>query len=110
MAINISFFRTPKHRVFHYTPRYYDETKERIRNTIDEIEREKAEKEGKPYKSDHYIPGKSIRGSMRDAEKYKKHAMKPGISKIIGWVSLIILFVLIYYFATYFGWFLDLAK
>ena len=27
--MNISFFKTPSHRVFHYEPRYWDERKER---------------------------------------------------------------------------------
>lgn len=111
MGINISFFRTPKHRVFHYTPIYYDETKERIQGLVDEAKREKAEKEGLPYKKETYIPGKNIRGSIRySTERNSRHDMSKKVSSIVGYVTLIILFVLIYYFANYFGWFLSLIK
>jgi|SRR5574344_2796182 hypothetical protein len=111
MGINISFFKTPKHRVFHYTPIYYDETRERIHGLEEEAKREKAKKEGKPYQSDNYIPGKKIRGSIRySSERNSRHDMSGKVSKIVGYVTLLILFILIYYFANYFGWFLDLLK
>lgn len=108
MGFRLSFFKTPKHRVFNYTPIFYDERKERMQERLDAIEKEKAEQEGREWKNERYIPGRNIRGKMRDAmENNKRHAMSPSLSKIVGLVSVGILFVLIYYFANYFGWFMN---
>ena len=108
MGLRISFFKTPKHRVFNYTPIYYDERKERMQERLDAIAKEKAEKEGIEWKNKRYVPGRNIRGKMREnMEKNKRHSMSPSVSKIVGLVSLVVLFVLIYYFANYFGWFMN---
>ena len=85
MGLRISFFKTPKHRVFNYTPIYYDERKERMQERLDAIEKEKAEKEGREWKNERYVPGRNIRGKMRDnMEKNKRHSMSPSVSKIDG--------------------------
>lgn len=108
MGINISFFKTPRHRVFHYEPLYYDEKKEHREELMEEIEKEKAQKEGREWKDTHYYAGKHIRGKIRESsEKYHRHAMKDSVSKIIGIVSLVILFILIYYFAQYYTIFIQ---
>ena len=44
--MNISFFKTPSHRVFHYEPRYWDERKERREQVRQDALREKALREG----------------------------------------------------------------
>lgn len=111
MGLRISFFKTPKHRVFNYSPIFYDERKEKLQERIakiqDEMEREKAEKEGLEWENKRYIPGKNIRGKFRESrENNRRHAMKTSTSKIIGLISIGILFVLIYYFANYFDWFM----
>ena len=63
MGIRLSFFKTPQHRVFNYTPIYYDERKERMQERLDAIEKEKAEKEGREWKNERYIPGRNIKGN-----------------------------------------------
>ncbi len=111
MGLKISFFKTPKHRVFHYEPIYYDERKEHREELIEEIKKEKALREGKEYVNEKYIPGRNIRGKMRNfTENNSRHDMKASTTRIISLVSLVVLFILIYYFATYFGWFLSLVK
>jgi hypothetical protein len=71
-------------------------------------EKEKAEKEGREWKNERYIPGRNIRGKIREnMDNNKRHSMSPSLSKIVALVSMVILFVLIYYFANYFGWFMN---
>lgn len=109
MGFRLSFFKTPKHRVFNYQPIFYDERKERMQERLEAIEKEKAEKEGRAYHSERYIPGKNIRGKMREArDNNKRHAMSPSLSRVVGLLSVAILFVLIYYLANYFGWFMNI--
>ncbi len=107
MALKISFFSTPKHRVFHYEPLYYDENKERRELLLQDIEREKAIKEGRVFENDKYRPGQHLRGKLRNSsDDHKRHAMKSSTKKIITLVTLVVLFVLIYYFAQYYSWIL----
>ena len=54
MGIRLSFFKTPKHKVFNYIPIYYDERKERMQERLDAIEKEKAEKEGREWKNESF--------------------------------------------------------
>ena len=61
--MNISFFKTPEHRVFHYEPRYWDERKEHREQVKNEALREKAMREGKEWKDEAYKPGMYISGS-----------------------------------------------
>lgn len=111
MGLKISFFKTPQHRVFHYEPRYWDERKERMEERYKEAEREKALKEGRPWKDENYVPGQNIRGKMKElADANKHHAVKPVISRVITAITLVLLFVLLYYVADYFGWFLEILK
>lgn len=82
-----------------------------MQERLDAIAREKAEKKGIEWKNERYVPGRNIRGKMREnMEKNKRHSMSPSISRIVGLVSLAILFVLIYYFANYFGWFMNVLQ
>lgn len=111
MGINISFFKTAKHKVFNYQPLYYDERKEHIDELKKEIEKEKAAKEGKVIENKEYVPGENLRGNLRNAiEHNRKHSLKPSTSKIIAFVTLLIFFVLLIYFAQYFGLFLKLLN
>ncbi|HIT47950.1 MAG TPA: hypothetical protein IAC34_00445 [Candidatus Coprenecus stercoripullorum] len=107
MALNISFFKTPKHRVFTYTPLYYDERKERREQVKDEALREKAMREGREWKDDRYYTGKYIRGKIQEASRNnRRHALGANANKIVGWVSMIIFFIMLIYFAKYFQAFL----
>ena len=51
MGLFSTFFKPPKHRVFDFKPRYYDEIKDRQEKRFAQLEREKIleEKYGKQY-------------------------------------------------------------
>jgi len=112
----ISFFRTPEHRVFHYTPRYYDEKKEHLQELYKKYGKDK---NGKPIegiaqnedpsaareieeaeKKSEYVPGASIRGSFsRGHEEHLKQAGNQGVKRVITLVTLVIILVAVYFLA-----------
>lgn len=109
--MGISFFKTPKHRVFNYTPLYYDERKEHREKVKEEALREKAIREGKEWKDENYKPGKYLSGTWQEAaQKNRKHALGGSVRKIIGLVTLAIFFVFLFFFAEYFQMFLNSLK
>ncbi|MFA7116345.1 MAG: hypothetical protein WC140_03790 [Bacteroidales bacterium] len=112
MGLHISFFSTPKHKVFHYNPMYYDETKEKIGHKVAEAKREKAIREGKtPKKNVDYVPGTLIRGKITsNLDNNRKSSIKPGSKKLITLLGLIILFILVFSFGDYFIKFLGIIK
>ena len=104
MGLNFSFFKTPTHRVFNYQPRHYDPRKEKMQERYDEAAKAKADEEGREWTNERYFPGRNIRGKIRDSKK-RKHAMDAKTRRIVGGISLLLLFVVLYYFAQYAGWF-----
>lgn len=88
-----SFFKTHQNRNFNFTPRYYDERKEKLEERIQDIEREMGVKrEDIPFKS------KISRGSMRGyIDKNKDIQKKSNIRLyvIIG-VLLLIAYLILY--------------
>lgn len=103
-----SLFKTPSHRVFHYEPRFYDERAERREEVAEEAQREKALREGKEWKDERYIPGKHIRGKIRAAqENNRRHDMSKMTQRVISLITIVILFVVLVYFADYFRLFLE---
>ena len=100
--MNISFFKTPSHRVFHYEPRYWDERKEQ------EALREKALKEGKEWKDESYQPGKYIKGRLQEqARNSRRGSLSKNLTRIIGLVSVAIFLAFLIYFAKYFTVFME---
>lgn len=111
MGINISFFKTPKHKVFKYTPIYYDERKEHREMVKEEALREKAVKEGCEWKDEGYYPGKYIKGKLQgEVKRQRKHALGESLIKIISIVSLLVFFILLIYFAKNFQIFLQAIR
>lgn len=109
--MKISFFKTPKHRVFNYTPVYYDERKEHREKVKQEALREKAIREGREWRDPDYKPGKYISGAWQEeARKNRKHALGGNLRKYIGLISMIIFFIFLIYFAEYFQSFLEFFK
>lgn len=103
MGINISFFKTPKHRVFHYEPRYYDERREHRERVRQEALREKALAEGKEWKEDEYRPGQYISGKLQEEmHRNRKHSVSDNTMKLVGIISLLCLFVMLFFFGKYF--------
>lgn len=89
---NFGFFGTQEHRVFNYRPRYYDEEKEALKEKFGDVD-------GTKEKS--YAPGSYIRGSLRNG-KYSKTRGANKVQRVIGAVTLILAFVVIYLIAKYY--------
>lgn len=108
MGFNFSFFGENSHRQFSYKPRYYDVEKEERRRffgehpEVDELpEQSELPADGKAGKDAHK-PGRYIAGSFRDGN-YQR--VTPGMTrsqKIIGMISLVLVFVVLIYFARFY--------
>lgn len=106
MGFNFSFFGDNSHRQFNYKPRYYDVEKEERRKffgehpEIEELEDQNPEdvslEDGKkaPHK-----PGRYISGSFRDGNYQKETVGTTRTQKIIGMVTLLLVFIVLVYFA-----------
>lgn len=84
-----NFFRIQKNKTFNYTPRYYDERKEKLQERIRQIELEMGMKKDGDYKPS--ISKGSIRGQIK---KNARRADKK--SNIRLFIILIVLFALAY--------------
>lgn len=119
----ITFFPTPKHRVFNYQPRYYDERKERLREIYAKYGKEypgdekanahKAAEDLKDVASysevnellqsegpreGRYIPGQYIRSTYHDdRDKRRSSAKKSPLRKIVIIVTVLAAVVAAYY-------------
>ena len=95
MALNISFFKTPKHKVFTYRPIFYDPEKERLE------ERRKAHdaaREAERRQLDY--PGKNIRGSFQKSlYENRRHVATNSFTRIVVILSILLFFILIFYFS-----------
>ncbi len=89
---NFGFFGTQEHRVFNYRPRYYDEEKEALKEKFGAVD---------GTKDKNYAPGSYIRGSLRNG-KYSKTRGANKVQRVIGAVTLILAFVVIYLIAKYY--------
>ncbi|NLA16215.1 MAG: hypothetical protein GX877_06755 [Bacteroidales bacterium] len=104
MAFRISFFRTPKHRVFTYKPRYWDPEKEefeaRVKRTREIVAAQKKD-EDKPY-----IPGGTIRGSFRRTHQVeRRYPARQKLIRAAVIISLIIIMIMAVYFTQAFSYF-----
>ncbi len=109
MPFNISFFKTPKHRVFHYEPRYYDERREHREMVRREALREKAVKEGREWKDDSYKPGQYISGKLQEQlHNGRRNSLSNNLTRLIGLVSVGVFLLFLYFFARNFKMFLQL--
>ena len=94
---NFSFFGTQEDRRFNYKPRFYDpETEERRKKYGDFT---------KP-KDETYVPGKHIKGSLRD-ENYKRTREINTNQKKLGVVTMLLLFAVVYLVYKYFPMLVD---
>ncbi len=111
---NINFFKTPSHRVFHYTPRYYDERKERLAEVYKKYgknpdgtpidpSQEKTDRQSATTTKE-YVPGERIRGSFsKSVEQHRRQAGNQKIKKLITLITLVALMVVAYYVAIGLG-------
>ena len=92
MGFSFNFFGKQEVRRFNYKPRFYDpETEER---------RKKYGDFSKPQ-DEGYTPGKHVRGSFRDGNYQRKIEVSRN-QKMIGMVTMILLFVVVYLIFKYF--------
>lgn len=109
MGFNFSFFGDNSHRQFNYKPRYYDvEAEERRkffgdhpqmdeRREVDELQ-EPDDTAVEPHK-----PGRYISGSFRDGNYQRTSPGTTKTQKIIGMITLILVFVVLTYIAKFYG-------
>ena len=92
MGFNFSFFGKQEVRRFSYKPRFYDPEVEERRKKYGDFT--KPQEEG-------YTPGKHLKGSLRDGNYRRKYDMSKN-QKMIGVVTTILLFAVVYMIFKYF--------
>lgn len=130
MGLKLSFFKTPKNRVFNYQPLYYDERKEELEQRIarakDEAKSEEwaAQKAAENAQSNpenqnqstdktrlnkdnpHYVPGKNIRHNFRKSlYENRRRPGSPFLMRMVVLLSMIAIMIALYYVAQAFGLF-----
>ena len=98
MGFNFSFFGKQEVRKFNYRPRFYDPEAEERRRKYGDFTKEKTE-EG-------YVPGQHVKGSLRDGNYSRTKDMSQN-QKVLGVVSLLLLFAVIFLLVKYFPILLD---
>ena len=97
MGFSFNFFGKQEVRRFNYKPRFYDpETEERRKKYGDFT---------KP-KEEGYVPGKHIKGSLRDGNYQNKYDMSRN-QKALGAVTTVLLFAVVYLIYKYFPILID---
>ena len=92
------WFGDQEHRVFNYKPRYYDPEKEERRRMFGSVDGSEDKASGK----EGYTPGSYIQGSFRDGN-YARRRGTGRTQAIIGIVSLLLVFVILYYIAKFYS-------
>lgn len=97
MGFNFSFFGKQEVRKFSYKPRFYDPEAEERREKFGDFTKEKKET---------YVPGQYMKGSLRDGN-YRQTKDLSKNQKLLGAVSLLLLFAIIFLLWKYFPVLLD---
>lgn len=92
MGFSFNFFGTQEVRKFSYKPRFYDPEVEERRKKYGDFTKKKDEK---------YVPGQHVKGSLRDGN-YQRTKEIGRNQKIIGMVSMVLLFAVVYLVYRYF--------
>lgn len=94
-----NFFGDNEHRVFNYKPRYYDRDEEERKRKFGAVDGsiEKEKKDGT------YVPGSYLKGSMRDGNYQQTRGHLKKIQVIIGIVSMILIFVMLFMIARFYS-------
>ena len=98
MGFNFSFFGKQEVRKFNYKPRFYDPETEERRKKYGDFTREAQKKE--------YVPGQIIKGSLRDGNYSRTEDLSKN-QRLLGAISLILLFGVIFLLWKYFPVLLD---
>jgi hypothetical protein len=91
MGFNFSFFGKQEVRKFSYKPRFYDPEAEERRKKYGDFTK----------KNEEYVPGKHVRGSLRDGN-YQRTEEVSRNQRVIGMATTILLFAVIYLIYKYF--------
>ena len=97
MGFNFSFFGKQEVRKFSYKPRFYDPEAE---------ERKQKFGDHSPEKEEKYVPGQHVKGSLRDGN-YRQTKDLSKNQKVLGAISLLLLFAVIFLLWKYFPVLLD---
>ena len=97
MGFNFSFFGKQEVRRFSYKPRFYDPEVEERRKKYGDFT--------KP-KSEEYVPGSHVKGSLRDGNYRSKHDMSKN-QKYVGMATMVLLFTVIWLLVKYFPILID---
>ena len=98
MGFNFSFFGKQEVRKFNYKPRFYDPEAEERRKKYGDFIKDAQKKE--------YVPGQSIKGSLRDGNYSRTEDLSKN-QRLLGAISLILLFGVIFLLWKYFPILLD---
>ena len=100
MAFQLSFFKTPKHRVFNYRPRYYDPQKERA----EELRAMTGSAKNTEIISDttrlRHLRSRMHQGFQQIAYHNRRHAGNHKVMRFIVLLSLAALLVVLFYFSS----------
>lgn len=91
MGFNFSFFGRQEVRKFNYRPRFYDPEAEERRKKYGDFTRN----------DEPYVPGKHVRGSLRDGNYQRTEEVNRN-QRVIGMVTTVLLFAVIYLIYKYF--------
>ena len=98
MGFNFSFFGKQEVRRFNYRPRFYDPEAEARRQKYGDFTKES--------KDEPYVPGKHVKGSLRDGSYSQTRDMSQN-QKVLGAIALLLLFAVIFLLVKYFPILLD---
>ena len=97
MGFNFSFFGKQEVRKFNYRPRFYDPEAEERRKKYGDFTKPKQE---------GYVPGQIVKGSLRDG-KYSKTEDVSKNQKVLGMITMALLFAVVYLIYKYFPILID---
>lgn len=96
-----NFFGENEHRVFNYKPIYYnpeeEERKRRFGAVDGTFDKEKS--------AGTYVPGSYIKGSFRDGNYQRTRTPMKRAQSIIGIITLLLVFAVLYYVAKFYTMF-----
>lgn len=94
-----NFFGDNEHRVFNYKPVYYNKEEDERKRMFGAVDGslDKQKKDGT------YVPGSYIKGSMRDGAYQSTRAHMSKVQTIIGIVTLILIFAVLYFIAKFYS-------
>ncbi len=97
MGFSFNFFGKQEVRKFNYRPRFYDPETEERRKKYGDFTKPQDEK---------YVPGQYVKGSWRDG-KYSQMKDVSKNQKVLGMVTMILLFAVVYLIYKYFPYLIE---